>query len=151
MAFSQVVRNLHPMVFAFVLSKTGDMDLTKDILQEMWLKVYERRDVVENLRAYLFTTAKNLVIDNHRKRSGEQFGSDSRVEVKERPQAEINLEEQEVDIQIKATLNEVDYHIWQLHISGYNNEEIAEKLRLTGKTVANRKSMIKDKLREKWK
>ena len=51
LAFAQVVQHLNPMVFAFVLGKTGDILLSEDIVQDTWLKSFERRDKVHNVRA----------------------------------------------------------------------------------------------------
>ena len=40
---------------------------------------------------------------------------------------------------IKEELDDKDYGIWEYHKEGYNNREIAEKLGMNEKTVANRK------------
>ena len=52
---------------------------------------------------------------------------------------------------IRSTLVEKDYQIWQLHQQGYDNQEIAEIVGATEKTVANRKSAARAKLKEVFK
>lgn len=151
LAFSQLIRELHPLVFAFVLGRTKDQSLAEDLLQEMWLKVFERRDKVENVRAYLFTVVKNLLVDHYRRASSRDTGQRLQYEMKIDPQVNAALEEQELKRQVREMLNDLDHSIWELHVSGYDNHEIAKRLGIAGKTVANRKSMIKNRIKEKWK
>jgi RNA polymerase sigma-70 factor (ECF subfamily) len=50
---------------------TGDRALAEDLLQETFVRVYQARDAYEptgHFRAYLFTIARRLVIDWHRRR-----------------------------------------------------------------------------------
>ncbi|MEO0556497.1 MAG: sigma-70 family RNA polymerase sigma factor [Bacteroidota bacterium] len=151
LAFAQVVQHLTPMVFAFVLGKTGDILLSEDIVQDTWLKSFERRDKVHNVRAYLFTVAKNLMLDHIRKTDGKVFQSNEEISAAISPQVEQDIEKKELDSELEMLLKEPDYSIWKFHSAGFNNDEIAKKLKLSRKTVANRKSLVKNKLKKLWK
>jgi RNA polymerase sigma-70 factor (ECF subfamily) len=58
---------------AFLLGRTGDPELALDLLQEAFVRAWRNLDTLRALadsrqRAWLFTTARNLVIDQHRGR-----------------------------------------------------------------------------------
>ncbi len=64
-------------VHAYLLGRTGDREAARDLLQEVFLRAWQHVDVwsalpPERQRAWVFTVARNLVIDAHRGRvSGE--------------------------------------------------------------------------------
>jgi RNA polymerase sigma-70 factor, ECF subfamily len=58
-------------VHAFLLGRTSDPEAARDLLQETFLRVWRRVDEVAGLapdrqRAWIFTVARNLVIDRYR-------------------------------------------------------------------------------------
>ena len=58
----------------FLARKVGDRDLAADIAQESYSRVYAAadRDAVAEPRALLYTTARNLVTDHHRRTATRQ-------------------------------------------------------------------------------
>jgi RNA polymerase sigma-70 factor, ECF subfamily len=61
-------------VHAFLVAKTSDPEAARDLLQETFLRLWRRLDEVVGLdqgrqRAWLFTVARNLVIDRYRSRA----------------------------------------------------------------------------------
>lgn len=58
----------------FLARKVGDRDLAADIAQESYSRVYAvpDRDAVAEPRALLYTTARNLVTDHHRRTATRQ-------------------------------------------------------------------------------
>ena len=64
-------------VHAFLLGKTSDAETARDLLQETFLRLWRRLDEVMELeegrqRAWLFTVARNLVVDRYRSRATRQ-------------------------------------------------------------------------------
>ena len=73
-------RTLH----AFVLGRTGDPDLALDVLQEAFVRAWRNLDLLLALgparqRAWLFATARNLMIDQHRGRATRTAARDALV------------------------------------------------------------------------
>lgn len=56
-------------IFRFILKNVGDEEHSKDIVQESFLRLWERRQNVtfDHVKTYLFTTAYHLMIDLIRK------------------------------------------------------------------------------------
>jgi len=56
-------------IFRFILKNIGDKEHSKDIVQESYLRLWERRQNVtfDKVKTYLFTTAYHLMIDLLRK------------------------------------------------------------------------------------
>ena len=67
---------------------------------------------------------------------------------KQNPEAEQHLNVEDLYTQCRSLLNEQDYTIWRYSYEGYKDDEIAQMLGLTPKTVANKKSMIRKRLRD---
>lgn len=58
-------------IFRHCYFRTGDRELGKDLMQETFLKAWEyiaSGKKVENLRAFLYKTANNIIIDTYRKK-----------------------------------------------------------------------------------
>lgn len=62
-AFSEIYRELKTPVFTVLVRLTGDWQLSEDLLQEIFLKLYREPPQVEKPRAYVFRMARNLAID----------------------------------------------------------------------------------------
>ncbi|SKA44272.1 RNA polymerase, sigma subunit, SigZ [Chitinophaga eiseniae] len=55
----------------FICRQTGDDAVCKDLLQEVFLKVYinlAKVSAADNIRAYLYRMANNVITDHHRRR-----------------------------------------------------------------------------------
>lgn len=55
-----------PMLRRVVWRATSDPNRVEDIVQEVILRVWHKAPDAENLRAYLITTARHLIVDQHR-------------------------------------------------------------------------------------
>lgn len=77
-AFQGLYERHHRAVFAFLLRSLGDRGIAEDLLQETFLRVFTRRQEyrpVAAFRTWLFTIARNLVIDHIRKRRADPHTS----------------------------------------------------------------------------
>ncbi|AHG20719.1 hypothetical protein Z042_14695 [Chania multitudinisentens RB-25] len=80
----------------FLKAKTGDNDLAFDLLQELFLKARAASDTfcqMQNPRAWLYTCARHLLIDTHRKAKPYQALDDSLFSQEESPSAITSLTE----------------------------------------------------------
>src|ERR1700704_4139860 len=78
--FAESRQALHRYIRRFV----GSSETAKEIVQEAFLRTYRQRDTVTTLRAFLFSTARNLAANEYRHRRTVERGAvgdleDSRV------------------------------------------------------------------------
>ena len=75
--YNQCVNKYADGVFRFVLKNIKDSDISNDIVQDSFLKLWKHADKVsyEKARSYLFTTAYHTLIDYTRKHKFESPGS----------------------------------------------------------------------------
>ena len=71
--FNRLYSAYQGAVHAYLLGRTGDREAARDLLQEVFLRAWRRVDAwsalpPERQRAWVFTVARNLVIDAHRGR-----------------------------------------------------------------------------------
>lgn len=67
MDFESFYRGWHARLFGYLVRMTGDRELSRDIAQESFARCLGRYGGLEDARPVLFTIARNLVFDNHRK------------------------------------------------------------------------------------
>lgn len=69
-AFEEIYNDLKKPMYTIILRILQDKSLSEDILQEVFVKLFQSppKPSVKNPRAYLFQIARNLAIDNVRKR-----------------------------------------------------------------------------------
>lgn len=78
-------------LFNFIRKKVGSGDVAEDIYQEMLLKILNKQDQLssrQNLKSWLFTIAKNQIIDHYRKQK--QFTDVDTLELEFEDQSEAN-------------------------------------------------------------
>ncbi|HCY45524.1 MAG TPA: RNA polymerase sigma factor, partial [Flavobacteriales bacterium] len=68
-------------LYRFMLKQTGDSPSAKDLVQESYLKLWQKHENVDYKKAksYLFTTGYNKMIDNYRKNSRQELIQESHV------------------------------------------------------------------------
>ena len=149
---TSLVHQYHPMLLAYIVGKTGNLSVSEDIAQEVWARILKIDFTqVKNQRAYLFQIANNLVIDHFRKKAtGEKVRQNHQGNGTTVNAAEIRLEHEDAKNKLTGILTAEEYLIFELESEGYENKDIASRLNMKPKTVANRRSLIKQKLKEHW-
>lgn len=69
--FQDIYKQSADAIFRYCLLRLSDRELARDLAQETFMKVWQyaqERGTIDNLKAFLFTTAKNLIIDQYRKK-----------------------------------------------------------------------------------
>ena len=82
--FDGLYREHHPVLHAFFLGRTSDPELALDLLQEAFVRAWRNLDLLLALpsgrqRAWLFTIARNLVVDQYRSRAARSAAQDALV------------------------------------------------------------------------
>ncbi|RFS19849.1 RNA polymerase sigma-70 factor [Chitinophaga silvatica] len=69
-AFNAIYDRYSKMLFIFIHSKLDSTEMSKDVLQEIFISVWEKRQTLilkESLKAYLYQAARHKIIDIYRK------------------------------------------------------------------------------------
>ena len=151
--FDGLYASYYEQLLVYCMGKLRHLDLAEDAVAEIFIKIlsFEKPETIESPNKWIFTLAKNHCLSYWNKLNrrdhilseilppSKQFRTyqmDDRIDLKTIQQL------------ISDTLDEDESKIWNFALEGFSNSEIAEKLAITAKTVANKKSMIRDKLKE---
>ncbi|OOQ57787.1 RNA polymerase sigma factor [Mucilaginibacter pedocola] len=154
-AFSTLFDRHWKPLFSFVYHLCQDEDSTKDILQDVFLYVWDHRSslaVGDNIRPYLNTIARNSVIDSFRKDKVRLLGTDVLLADLQRvPQSDEHLLLHETQLGIDAELKKMPYNMQScFRLSRFEDlsiREIAVKLGISEQTVKNNISEALRRLR----
>jgi len=124
-------------VYRFILKNIKDRDTAQDIVQESYVRMWERVKEVayEKARAYLFTTAYHTMIDHIRKNQRISSLDDGFNETHDESPCTYN-DLKEVINEAVAKLPEIQRSVIMLRdYEGYSYEEIGEILQLNESQV----------------
>lgn len=139
--FEDVYTAHRDAVYRFVFFRVRDIDVVEDITQTVFIKMYEKirsGDVPHNPSSYLFTIARNTVIDYWRKKKS--LSLEAYLEYAPEPEdtgptpegVSMSRESQELVEKLLATLSHEQRDILVMkYVTDLSNKEIAE---ITGKT-----------------
>jgi len=139
---------LRDPVYRYLILNLENRADAEDLVQEVFVRLYSslaKGQTVQNLRAWIFRVARNLIIDQQRKKNPfAPFDPAAWVQVclqslDPAPNAEQRLLEQEKRERFQATLKSLspqERHCLYLKIEGLSYSEIAEVLGVRKSTVA---------------
>ncbi|WP_242204918.1 RNA polymerase sigma-70 factor [Aestuariivivens insulae] len=139
--FSLLFDKQYPKLCNYALTVVGDKDISKELVQEAFIKLWKRLDSISpdnrSIESYLITVLKNNIIDFYRK---EQVRKKHIDLYKHNRETQNRIEGQwEITSQIEqvyATLPEKTVEIFKLsRVSGLSYKEIAELKGISIKTV----------------
>jgi RNA polymerase sigma-70 factor (family 1) len=137
--FAESRQALHRYILRFV----GSSETAKEIVQEAFLRTYRQRESVTTLRAFLFSTARNLAANEYRHRRTVERGAlgdfgDSWVKI-ERESLEAELLRDERNRLIQEAVDRLPpqcraaFALRVFHECSY--KEVADRLGISPKTV----------------
>lgn len=154
--YKVIYNNFYTSLCLFSNNYVGDLDQSKDIVQEVFIKIWENNIVFENrnaIKSYLYTAVKNKSLDLLKskeynvksqisKEELELLDSDSFFE------KEMVIEEVSRIVESAlGTLPEKCKKIVKLSMNGYRNYQISEELSISINTVKAQKRIAYQKLR----
>ncbi len=139
-AYQQLFEWYWDQVYGTVLRLTKTPEEAKDLAQDIFLKLWDKREKlpeVRNFRSYLFTISRNLVYDQLRtkvfRESNREFLMNYFSYSRSSPQE--LLEQKELGEVLNEAIGNLSPQlrkVFNLHrIEGLSHEEIAEKLNIT--------------------
>jgi len=155
-AFKELYNRYKESIFLMVYRRVQDEEESKDIVQEIFLKLWLGREhlaELDNLDYYLFGTARNRVISHYRKKEVQLKGESSLLAQLDQLESsadedilmdELNTKIQEVIDRLPPTMK-VCYHLSRSE--GKKIKEIASSLNLSEQTVRNNISEALKRLR----
>ena len=147
--FKQVFDRLYMPLSMFALRLCGDTDDADDIVQEAFMKIWEILEsgaTIHDIKAYLYRAVRNGAI---RRMSGDShtLGLEAMADV---PDEEIDTSER--DAKLWEAIGRLPERCREIFLmskrDGLTNEEIAEELDISIKTVKNQMTKAFSRLRE---
>lgn len=140
-----------PLVFIslfYVKNNESARDIVSDLFVQLISTSLEERkrkwDSVNSCKAYLTIAVKNKSIDYVRKVKNQ-------AAILEQTSLNSSEDTSDFSADILKVLSSKEQEIFQLHLDGFKNEEIAQKQSLTEKTVRNKLSISRKKMEKVFK
>ena len=153
----EIYREHAPALFRFLIRLTGHEAETKDVLQDIFVRLAQSPGLLDNVaapRSYLFRLAHRLTIDRYRRDQTRQHYDDSAQQEKEPFAAPepLTIDEQWMRKVLTASLETLPYEqkavvilkVWE----NLTFAEIADVLDIPANTAASRYRYALDKLRD---
>ena len=150
----------YPRLFNFSKSFLKIEDGIDDILQEVFVKIWQNRKGIKNsatFNSYIFTITRNLLLNELRSRLNNQNIKDEIRKLSIAPEYSLfeQIEYQDLKEKVDTIVNELPKRQKEIFIlsrtKGLSNKEIAKKLKISTKTVEYHITLairiLKDKLK----
>ncbi|MEN6502317.1 MAG: RNA polymerase sigma-70 factor [Tenuifilaceae bacterium] len=154
--FRAIFDDYYESIRSFAYYKTGSVDLADDVVQEVFLKLWNIRSSVRNdtVKTLLYTIATNL-IKNHFKHQRVVYNFQvSKSTQDEAESADANVRMDDMNRQLQdalASIPDTAREVFLMNrIDGFTYSEIAQRLNLSVKTVEKRMSEAIRLLRNKF-
>ncbi len=148
-AFKELFRRYYSSLFYFARRRVQDEDLVRDLLQDVFLKLWagrENLDENKSIKSFLFTITNNLIIDHFRKTSSHHVSFDDLAELISFRADQVSESESERAEQLRLFIDQLPEPIQAVYFlskyEGYKNQEIAEILGISVKTVEARMTRL---------
>ena len=147
---------VYPSMCLFAVKYVNDSDVAKDIVQEVFIKIWEKKVEFQNenaVKSYLYTSIKNKSLDYLKSKYVKNTETFSLVDVKLMEDDSFFMNEvvvAEVSNTVQqaiASLPPKCAEILKLSIQNYKNEEIAALLNISVNTVKAQKKIAYKKLK----
>ena len=158
-AFRILYERYSPVLYRFILDVTRDRLRSDEIVQETFVKIWlhrERIDTAKSFKSFIFKIAKNLIVDEFRKKMRNPIVEDFHEHQNNQEIAE-NFTDQQMDLQefhealqqAKAKLTPRQREIFEMSKEqGLSAKEIAAQLNVLEQSVYNQLSLTIQQLKK---
>lgn len=156
-AFEEVFQLYFKVLAVFAKKFVNDLQVAEDLVQEVLVKLYENRKSVQfhtSLKAFLFQSVRNKCIDHLRSVKSKSDHHDHILHVNYAEQFDFNdtMIQAELEQRIYNAISELPAQCQQVfkmsRLEGKKNQEIAETLNLSKRTVETQVSNALKRLRK---
>ncbi len=154
-AFRSLFLSYFPKVKSFITHLTKNEPLAEDLSQDIFVKLWENRDslgLIHSFDAYVYRMAKNSAVNQIRRDSYGDKYSKEEYEKNEYVSMEEEIFAREIQLLVELTVSKMPEQRKRIYrmsrVEGLKNEEIAEKLNLSKKTVENHLNLALKEIRK---
>lgn len=154
-AFNEVYFRYGQRVFGFLSSVYKNKELAEDVTQEVFIKIWEKKHSINcnlSFEGYIFTIARNLILDILKKQKRSAIPTDNLPELSSYEDTERAIYFNELNIQITNVIHELpdgQRKIFKMsRENGMKNEEIAQVLNISRRTVEHQIYRVLQKLKK---
>lgn len=165
LAFTELFHRYKHKLYSFLLRITASEVITEDIIQDIFLKLWQRNVMMTEIRhfdSYVFRMAKNHCVEAFRKLSREVLGEASLSKNEDASSEEMleydidkYISGKEIDKAMQHILSQLSPQQRQVYVLsreyGLKYEDIATRLGISPATVRNHMIQALKKLREYFK
>lgn len=154
--FKSLFGAFYPPLCLFANSYLHDMDTSKDLVQEVFIKIWEKKPSFKNhsaAKAYFYTTVKNHCLNYLKSKYYRTMELPATMDLALLQSEDYFLAEMvaaETYAQLHRAIGQLPEKtgkVVQLSLNKYTTEEIAEELSVTQSTVRTQKSIAYKKLK----
>ncbi len=156
--FIKAYESYSDAIFRYCYFRVYDRERAKDIVQETFMKTWDyiaRGNDIDNIRAFLYKVARNIIIDYTRKKKEDSLEalqeSGFNPGVDERANKEIEFDFQAALQAIKSLDEKYREAVTMRYIEGYSPKEIAKMIDETENVISVRIHRGLQQLRKKIK
>ncbi|MBN1767336.1 MAG: RNA polymerase sigma-70 factor [Prolixibacteraceae bacterium] len=152
--FKDIFDEYYEYVRNYLFYLSGDIEIAEDIVQDVFLKVWEVRETVkdETVKSLLFRIARNLFYNTHKRKVLDLRFASSYEHHNENESPEYLLEMKEFDSKLQKAISDLPEHCRTIFLMSRIDEmkyhEIAQSLKISVKAVEKQVSKALKLLRE---
>lgn len=157
-AFKLIFDTFYKTLLIFAEKYVKDDDLAEDLVQEVFVKLWEKRKTIQNLmtiKAFLFTSVKNKALNHFKHQKIVGIHQKEMIQNKSEESFFKNhlIEEETYRMLVQAIgdLPDQTRKVCTLSMNGVKNAQIAEELNLSTSTVKYHKNQALNILRKRLK
>ena len=142
--FKELFDQYYTPIKNFLYYKCGDIDLSEDLTQDVFMKVWDKREEIQldTIKSYLYTIANNMLLNKIRHGKVVMNFVEKHKTQQEEHSPHFNLEEKEFKQELErviAGMPEKQREVFLMNrIEEITYKEIAERLELSVKAVEKR-------------
>ncbi|MGB3717286.1 MAG: sigma-70 family RNA polymerase sigma factor [Candidatus Promineifilaceae bacterium] len=145
-ALGSIYDEYHKSVYSYIYRRVGDVEIARDLASEVFRRflqaLHKGSGPSDNLRAWLYRVAHNIVVDHYRRQQNQQNLPLGENLVGDSPDpgqsAELSLQLDKVRKALRQLTPDQQHVLALKFLEGLTNEEVAE---ITGKPVGAVKSL----------
>lgn len=152
--FKNIFDEHYEFIRNYIYYLSGDMDVAEDLVQDVFMKLWEKRDSIKNetVKPLLYRIARNLYFNVHKRNAVDLKFVNSSLKESENESPEFILEMKEFDEKLQKAISDLPEHCRTIFLMSRMDEmkyhEIADRFKISVKAVEKQISKALKLLRE---